>query len=240
MTTIKHNNNNRLLRIPLKYFDKTKLLYYPPALVPGTVILQYFPPSSVISTIKRRKNETEIQQQEEENKIFAHELLTRLCRRFHISGKYVYDYTPKSNTTLDSVKFIFYENFNKRTSSSVENVINNTNYIIGATFFQVHREEETTKINKERKERERKKGGRGREERGGGRGGRRGGMDGNDGNEEKTRKGNNDIITTTSKQMLTRRRFLVQDGGGDDIKIDRCTNEKFSWRYPHHHHSSRW
>ena len=232
MTTVRHN---RLLCIPLKYFDETKLLYYPPALVPGTIILRYFSPSHVINTIKRRKNENDLREREEKeekmkNKIFAQKLLTRLSRQFYIEGEYVYDYTPRINTTLDSVKFIFYENFNRKSPSSIERIIKNTNYIIRATLFQIHREE--NKIDGNNRKKKKRGGGGG----GGGGGGRRrrrredwrhNWRESGGGSEIRNDGGKKWFGETIWSNGRVSRLPVHGDGGG--IKIDRYVNGEFSW-----------
>lgn len=118
------------VRIPLRYFGR-RLLYYPPALITGTLFLHTN--SEQDDTEDENNNNNNFR----ENAIFAYRLLTILRRQFYIDRQYIYDYTPYNNNTGEPVRFILCGDLPTMRELTLEErvmaVIKNTNLIIQTT-----------------------------------------------------------------------------------------------------------
>lgn len=123
------------VRMPLRYFGR-RLLYYPPALLTGTLFLH---------TNSNRQDDMEEDDDCQENAVFAYHLLTILRRRFYIDmdRQYIYDYTPYNNNTGDPIRFILCGDLptiqELTLKERVMAVINNTNLIRTTTICQARK-----------------------------------------------------------------------------------------------------
>lgn len=119
---------NGIVQIPLRYFGK-QLLYYPPALVDGTLVLHNN--NNYIDEQKDYDADTTFD--------FACRLLTKLERNYYIEGDYLYDTSPAINNTKSLTIVVCGDLPRKKWTSMeehLESVINNTKFINQFIFLK--------------------------------------------------------------------------------------------------------